>query len=192
MVVKINNSSALISYKETVLNIGAGETKVYQNPYNFLRILSSTGSDNDLVYRFGTSSIETYLTVGLGLRWPEVLPSVTIRNLSNSPVILRIAEIQGDVLDDRLTITGDVETKQEPDQTATVTLETFDANGEIAIDSSSYRSVLIQNMSQTEDVYIFNNNTFKIGPNGTFEKQFAGSFNIYGTPGETVSVGYFK
>ena len=192
MVAQINNSSGLISYKEAVLNIGAGQTVTYQNPYNFMRILSSTGSDNDLVYRFGASSIETFLTVGLGLRWPEVLPSVTIRNVSNSPVVLRIAEIQGDVLDDRLTITGDVETKQEPDTTATVTLETFDANGEISIDSSSYRSVVIQNMSSNYDLYVFNNNTFKVVPNGTFEKQFAGTFKVYGTAGETASVGLFK
>ena len=156
-----------------------------------MRILSSTGNDNALMFRFGTSSIETLLTVGLGLRWPEVLPSVTIRNVSAAPVVLRVAEIQGDVLDDRLTITGDVETKTEPDTQAVVTQETFDANGEIAINSSGYRSVLIQNNSATDPIYIFNNNTFKVEAGGTFEKQFAGSFTIYGTASETVSVGYF-
>ena len=187
----INNNTSLISYKEAILTIPAGETITYQNPYNFMRILSSTGGDNALLFRFGASSIETPLTVGLGIRWPETLPSITIRNISAANVVLRVAEIQGDILDDRLTITGDVETKQEPDTVYQVSQEIFDANGEIAINSTGYRSVLIQNNSASDPIYIFSNNTFKVDPNGTFEKQFAGQFTIYGTPSETVSVGYF-
>lgn len=190
--VSINNSTELISYKEAILTIPANQTITYENPYNFIRILSSTGTDNALLFRFGASSIETPLTVGLGVRSDEILPNLTIRNITGTAVTLRISETRGDILDDRLTITGDVETKQEPDTVQQVSLETFDANGEIAIDSSQYRNVLIQNMSATDPIYIFNNNTFKIDPQGTFEKQFAGQFTIYGTAGETVSIGYFS
>lgn len=189
--VALNNSTNLVSYKEAFLTIGVGESRVYENPYNFLRLLDSTGTDNALMFRFGASSIETFLTVGVGVRFPNTLPNVTIRNLSNAPVTVRIAEIMGDIYDDRLTITGDVETKQEPDTVRQVSLETFDSNGEISVDSSNYRSVLIQNMSATNPIYIFANNTFKVEAGGTFEKQFAGQFTIYGTASETVSVGYF-
>lgn len=189
--VQINNSTEIVSYKQVVLTIPANETVNYQNPYNFVRILSSTGTDDALLFKFGSSSIETPLTVGLGLRWPEILASVTIRNVTNAPITLRISETLGDVLDDRLTITGDVETKIDPDTVRQVSLETFDANGEIAINSTSYRSVLIQNMSQTDPIYIFANNTFRVEPMGTFEKKYAGQFTIYGTASETVSVGYF-
>ena len=189
--VALNNSTNLVSYKEAFLTIGVGESRVYENPYNFLRLLDSTGTDNALMFRFGASSIETFLTLGVGVRFPDTLPNVTIRNLSNAPVTIRIAEIMGDIYDDRLTITGDVETKQEPDTVRQVSLETFDSNGEVAIDSTNYRSVLIQNMSQTDPIYIFANNTFRVEPMGTFEKQFAGQFTIYGTASETVSVGYF-
>lgn len=188
---KINNSTELISYKEAVLTIKAGESFTYQNPYDFIRILSSTGNDNSLLFRFGASSIETPLTVGLGLKVPETLASVTIRNITNVAVTLRIAEIQGNILDDRLTITGDVETKQEPYTVRQTSLETFDSSGEIALDSTNYRTVLIQNMSTTNPIYIFANNTFKIDPMGTFEKNYAGQFSIYGTNGESVSVGLF-
>lgn len=190
--VSINNSTELISYKEAILTIPANRTITYENPYNFIRILSSTGTDNSLLFRFGASSIETPLTVGLGVRSDEILPNLTIRNITGTAVTLRISETLGDILDDRLTITGDVETKQEPDTVQQVSLETFDANGEIAVDSSQYRNVLIQNMSATDPIYIFNNNTFKIDPQGTFEKQFAGQFTIYGTASETVSIGYFS
>ena len=188
----LNNSTNLISYKEAILTIRAGETITYQNPYDFIRILSSTGSDNALLFRFGASSIETPLTVGLGLKVPETLPSVTIRNVTNAPVTIRLAEIQGNILDDRLTISGDVETKVEPDTVHQVTLETFNSSGEISVDSSAYRNVLIQNMSETDPIYIFANNTYKIQPGGTFEKAYAGQFTIYGTEGETATVGYFS
>lgn len=189
--VALNNSTNLVSYKEAFLTIGVGESRVYENPYNFLRLLDSTGTDNALMFRFGASSIETLLTVGVGVRFPDTLPNVTIRNLSNAPVTIRIAEIMGDIYDDRLTITGDVETKQEPDTVRQVSLETFDSNGEVAIDSTNYRSVLIQNMSLTEPIYIFSNNTFKVEAGGTFEKAYAGQFTVYGTASETISVGYF-
>lgn len=189
--VALNNSTNLVSYKEAFLTIGVGESRVYENPYNFLRLLDSTGTDNALMFRFGASSIETFLTVGVGVRFPDTLPNVTIRNLSNAPVTIRIAEIMGDIYDDRLTITGDVETKQEPDTVRQVSLETFDSNGEVAIDSTNYRSVLIQNMSSTNPIYIFANNTFKVEAGGTFEKAFAGQFTVYGTASETISVGYF-
>ena len=188
----LNNSTNLLSFKQAKITIPAGETVTYQNPYNFVRILDSTGTDQDLLYRFGASSIETFLTVGLGLRFQDTLASLTIRNVTTAAVTVTIAEIQGDIYDDRLTITGTVETQSKPFTTATVTLETFDANGEIACDSSGYKNVLIQNMSATDPIYVFGANTYEVAPNGTFEKDFAGTFTIYGTAGQTASVGYFS
>lgn len=189
--VALNNSTNIVSYKEAFITISAGESRDFENPYNFLRLLSSTGNDNALMFRFGGSSIETLLTVGVGIRFPETLAKMTIRNVTNAPVTIRVAQILGDIYDDRLTITGDVETKQEPDTVRQVSLETFDSNGEVAIDSTNYRSVLIQNMSATDPIYIFANNTFKVEAGGTFEKQYAGQFTVYGTASETISVGYF-
>ena len=188
---EINNSTSLILYKETTITVPANGQVVYQNPYEHVRILSSTGNYNALRYRFGASSLETPLTVGLGLTLPAMLPSFTIRNTSNAAAVLVIAESSRDIQDDRLTITGDVQTKQMPDTVRQVSLETFDGNGEIAVDSSNYRKVLIQNMSSTDPLYIFSNNTFKVNPMGTFEMDYAGQFTIYGTSGETASVGYF-
>ena len=188
----INNSTDLISYKEAVITVPAGDSFTYQNPFNFVRILSSTGSDTSLLYRFGTSSIETFLTVGLGLRFNDLLPSITIRNITGSSVTLKIAEIRGDILDDRLTITGTVDVQQSPYTSQTVTLETFDTNGEISVDSSGAKNVVIQNMSSSNPLYVFANNTFKVEAGGVFEKDFAGSFTIYGTVGETATVGIFS
>lgn len=187
----INNSTDLISYKEVEITIPAGESVNYQNPYNFVRILNSTGTDTDLLFRFGSSSIETYMTVGLGLRFNDLLPSLTIRNISASSVTIKISEIRGDILDDRLTVTGTVNVQQSPYTNNTVSLETFDANGEISVDSSGSKKVLIQNNSSSS-LFVFSNNTFEIQPNGTFEMDYSGTFKIYGTVGENASVGLFS
>ena len=188
----INNSTDLISYKEAVITVPAGDSFTYQNPFNFVRILSSTGSDTSLLFRFGTSSIETFLTVGLGLRFNDLLPSITIRNITGSSVTLKIAEIRGDILDDRLTITGTVDVQQSPYTSQTVTLETFDANGEISVDSSGSKRVVIQNNSLTDSIFIFNNNTFEIQPNGSFDLDYSGTFKIYGTAAEKITLGLFS
>ena len=189
--VSINNSTELISYKEAILTIPAYECVTYENPYNFIRILSSSGSDNALLFRFGASSIETPLTVGLGVRSDEILPNVTIRNITANAVTLRISETRGDILDDRLTITGTVNSLPAPYTVQNVAQVTLDSNGEAAIDSSTYKKVVIQNNSASDSIFLFNNNTFEILPNGTFDLNFAGQFTVYGTAGETISVAYY-
>lgn len=189
--VALNNSTNLVSYKEAFLTIGVGESRVYENPYNFLRLLDSTGTDNDLMFRFGASSIETFLTVGVGIRFPDTLPNVTIRNLSNAPVTIRIAEIMGDIYDDRLTITGTVSSMPAPYTVQNVAQVTLDSNGEAAIDSSNYKKVVIQNNSTSDSIFLFNNNTLEVLPNGTFDLNFSGQFKVYGTANENISVAYY-
>ena len=189
--VNLNNSTDLVSYKEVEITIPANSQVHYSNPYNFIRLLSSTGGMNDLLFRFGASSIETFLSVGVGLGYTEILPSVTIRNLTGSPITIRVAEILGQVTDDRLVLTGTVSSLQAPYTVRQASQETFDSNGEIAVDSTTYKRVLIQNNS-TAPIYLFTNNTFEIQPTGTFDLNYAGQFTIYGTAGENVSLAYFS
>lgn len=187
----LNNSTDLISYKEAKITIPANDIFKYENPYNFIRILESTGTSDALLFRFGPSSIETLLTVGCGLRFNELLPSVTIKNLTGSAVTIRVAEIQGDIYDDRLTVSGTVETIEQPLTVRQVSQETFDSNGEISVDSTSYKKVVIQNNSSSP-IYLFTNNTFEIQPTGSFELNYAGQFKIYGTTSENVSLALFN
>ena len=189
--VKLNNSTDLVSYKEVEIVIPANDQFQYDNPYNFIRLLSSTGGANDLLFRFGASSIETFLSVGLGLGYNEILPSVTIRNLTNAPIKIRISEILGQVTDDRLTITGTVTSLPAPYTIQNVAQVTLDSNGEALIDSSTYKKVVIQNNSANDSIFIFTNNTFEILPNGTFDLNLSGQFKVYGTAGDNISVAYF-
>ena len=187
----LNNSTDIISYKEAIITIPANSVFPYQNPYNFIRLLESTGGPNDLHFRFGVSSLETFLSVGVGLGFTELLPSVSIRNSSNSPITIRIAEIQGQVTDDRLILTGTVSSLQAPYSVRQTSQETFDSNGEIAVDSTSYKRVIIQNNSSAP-IYLFQNGTFEIQPNGTFDLNYAGQYTIYGQVGDHVSLAYFS
>ena len=188
----LNNSTDLISYKEVILVIPANGQYVYQNPYNFIRILESSGSNNALMFRFGTSSIETLMTVGLGLRFNELLPSVTIRNTTNSNITIRLSEIQGGITDDRLTVNGTVTSIPAPYTVRQASQMTLDANGEADIDSSAYKKVVIQNNSANDSIFIFTNSTFEILPTGTFDVNYAGQFKVYGTAGDKISVAYFE
>lgn len=188
----LNNSTDLISYKEVQITVPANGMYVYQNPYNFIRLLESSGNQNALMFRFGTSSVETFLSVGIGLGFTELLPSVTIRNTTNSVVVIRISEIQGAITDDRLIITGTVTSIPAPYTVRQTSQETFNASGEIDIDSTNYKKVVIQNNSASNPIYLFSNNTFEIQPTGTFDLNYAGQFKVYGTQGDNISVAYFE
>lgn len=190
--VQINNSTQPVSYKEIDITIPPNGFYTIQQPYNYVRLLECSTQYQNLAFRFGALSIETSLTLGIGLGFPEIFPSLTITNKTNGTVTLRLAFSVGVITDDRLNITGSVDVNQAPYSNVQSSLETFDANGEIAIDSTAYKRVVIQNNSSTDSIYIFANNTFEVQPNGTFDLNFAGTFTIYGTTGQTASVGYFS
>lgn len=191
--VQINNSTQPVSYKELEITLNAGEQYPFQQPFNTFNLLESNATDDSKVFfRFGGLSHETNLSAGLGVTFPDVYACVSIRNETSAQIKLRVAFIIGSVSDNRLTVSGNVNTVAQPLTTSSVSLETFDSNGEISVDSSSYRRVVLQNMSSTNSAFVFNNNTFEILPNGTFDLNYAGQFTVYGTAGQTLSVGLFE
>ena len=188
----INNSTIPISYREIDVTIPANGQVTLQQPYDHISLLSSDVPASQLKFRFGSLSMETQLSAGLGWSLDYTFASVTIRNIGSAAANIRLSLAEGNVSDNRLTVTGIVNTQTVPYGSATCTLETFPAGGKITVDSSSYKNVVIQNNSSTDSIFIFSNNTFEVLPNGTFEKDFAGSFDVYGTAGETISLGLFK
>lgn len=188
---QINNSTELIGYKEIDIEIPAHKQVVYQNPYQFLRLLSSSGASDALLFRFGSSSLETFLSVGLGLKFNNLLASVTIRNLTNAPVTIRIAEIYGSVSDDRLVVSGKVETDEVPYKNFAQQEITLDANGQGVVDSSAYKYCIVQN-SGNNPIYIGAANGLEVQSGGTFEKNLAAAFTVYGTAGDKIKVGLFS
>lgn len=192
MSVQINNSTQPISYKEFDVTIPAGGQYPIQQPFNYVRLLSSNTDVANLNFRFGALSTYTKLTLGIGFGAPEIFPSLTVQNVGNSPATIRVAFAVGVISDDRLNVSGTVTTTVAPYDTVSASLETFPAGGSVTVNSSGYKRVVIQNNSSTNSIYIFNNNTFEVKPFGTFDMDLAASFTVYGTNGETISVGLFE
>lgn len=190
--VDINNSTIPISYKEFTQVIPANGQVTIQQPYNYFRLLDSNVPASQLRFRFGSVATETEMSYGLG--WglkDKTFASVTIRNLGSGAATIRVSFAEGEISDARLTVSGTVNVQNQPLSTAAVSLATFPAGGSISIDSTSYKKVVIQNNSTTNSIFIFNNNTCEILPNGSFELDIAATFTVYGTAGEKITVGYF-
>ena len=192
MTVQINNSTQPISYKEIEVVIPPNGQRTVQQPFNYVRLLDSNTPTSNLKFRFGALSNQTELTMGLGLGSPEVFPSITVQNISNAQVSIRLAFAVGSISDDRLNVSGTVSTSSVPYDTVATTSETFPVSGEISVDSTGYKRVLIQNNSASNSIYIFNNNTFEVQPLGIFDMELAASFKVYGTSGQKISVGKFE
>lgn len=191
--VQINNSTSPVSYKQEKLTIPANGQVKYQQVYNTIRIVDSNANNQgDLLFQFGALSSKTEFWKGLCISYPEELPSVTIFNTTNAPIDVVIATAIGTIQDDRLNVSGTVTTQKQPYTSVNASLETFDGNGEIAIDSTGYKRVVLQNMSDTNSFFIFSNNTFELQPTATFDMELSAPFTIYGTAGEKVSVAYFN
>lgn len=185
----INNSTLPISYREFNQKIEAGRQVTIQQPYNYFRVLSSDTDVSDLYYRFGAVATETQISVGIGLNYPETMPSVTIRNAGNADANLRLCFMQGVIADDRLNITGTVIVQKKPDSTFDTQTMTFGESGSLNVNSIGYNNVLIQNLSNSATISI---GPFIVQPGGTFEKDLSAELTITGTDGEKIAVGLFK
>ena len=192
MTIQINNSTQPISYKEILVEIPAYGQRTVQQPYNYVRLLESNTDTKNLSVRFGALSSQTELTLGIGLGSPEVFPSITIQNKSNSVAIIRLAFAVGVISDDRLNVSGIVQTQEYPLSTIAMSVGTFSASGELPVNSTGFKRVIIQNKSTTNSIFIFDTNGFEVEPGGTFDMGIASSFKIYGTNGEKVSIGLFE
>lgn len=191
--IQINNSTSPVSYKQEKLTIPANQQVKYQQVFNTIRVIDSNANNQgDLLFQFGALSTKTEFWKGLCISYPQELPSVTIFNTTNAPIDVVIATAIGTIQDDRLNVSGTVATQNKPYTTVNASLETFDGNGEIAIDSTGFKRVVIQNDSATDSIFIFNNNTFELSPTAVFDMEISAPFTIYGTAGEKASVAYFN
>lgn len=191
--VQINNSTNIISYSEVDITIKANRQYVLYSPYNTIQLLESNAiHQDDLSFRFGSSAQETPFTLGLNPTFPEVLSSLTITNKTNADIKIRLALIVGDIKDNRLNFSGTVTTTSQPLENVVASQETFDATGTIAVDSTGYKRVIIQNASSSNSVFLFGQNTFELQPQAVFDMDLSAQFNIYGTTGQAVSIAYFN
>ena len=193
MVVQINNSTTPVSYKQETITVKANSSYKYYQVYNTIRIIDSNANNqSDLLFQFGALSGTTEFWKGLCISYPEQLASVTIFNKTNADIQVTIATAIGTIQDDRLNVSGTVATQNQPMENVIASQETFDVTGTIAVDSTGYKRVIIQNASTSNSIFLFSANTFELQPTAVFDMELSTTFNIFGTNGQKVNIAYFN
>lgn len=96
-------------YQEKTRTLAAGERYEDFTIFNYFRVLSLTGSGLEVI--FGNNQFQTPFTgAGIGLKLDYVLPRLTLINTSGASLTLTYAVAVGGVSDDRLTVTGTLNT----------------------------------------------------------------------------------
>lgn len=191
--IKINNGTTVVSYKEVKITVPANNQYILHSPYNTVQLLESNAvNTDDLSFRFGSSSEETTFTLGLNPTYPEPLSSLTITNKTTADINIKLALIVGDIKDNRLNVSGTVKTTVDPLKNIIATVETFDSSGIINVDSIGYKRIIIQNSSETNSVFLFSEGAFELQPQAVFDMDLSAQFNVYGTQGQNISIGLFN
>lgn len=186
-VYEIDNSNNGGQYVELTQTLAAGEIYTFQEAFTSVRVLSLT--DNDACeYRLGRNSSWTPFTTGVGVKFNQVLPSLTVHNKSNAPITITCAFAIGNISDDRTTFTGTLDVTVESPKLASFQNLTFTEDAPLTINATDFKNVLIQNKSDSNSVYLFASDGIKIPPNGDFTADFGGIITVYGTTGNVIGV----
>lgn len=201
---QINLGTFVSPYREFQIEILPGRVENLRYDHQVVEII-----ENNLPYNieacFGGVGGFTKLESGIAYKYPngDIIPYVQFKNTSaTDTAVLKIAMASGDILDNRLVVSSvvtvqtaapslPVYTNDAEYTTASVNTLTFDQTGHIAYSVPvGSKKILIQNIGSS-DIKVFENG-FVVNPSGTFEINFAGSIDIYGTYRQSFVVGAFK
>lgn len=100
--------------KQFSFTIPAGAIETIYYELNFLRILSLSDA-SALKIRFGDTGTETDVVgAGVGYAWPYTVSNVFLRNTSGAPITITVAVAVGQIFDDRLNVSGNVQVVNAP------------------------------------------------------------------------------
>lgn len=203
MVTNIQTGTIANPYRQFTETIPAGQIRVVRYVHNSMTVLDNDQPDN-LEVNFGGSGGFTKMDTGIIYEYPEgvSIPFVELRNTSNQTMHITISLAVGTVQDNRLNVSGTVSVqgqettpvyvKEGVYTSASITTGTFNANGEFSFAIPAMaKKVIIQNKG-TSNIYLFDVNGLLVTPTSTFEMNFSGTIAIYGTAGQTVTIGVFE
>jgi len=173
----IDNTDLGVLYQEFKIEIPAGEIVDFHQYFRSIKLLSMVGTPVD--FRFGTAATFTSLTLGIGVEFPRLLPSLSLRNQGNAPTILVIALSNGRVSDDRLNISGDIN--------AHISANTLFSSQAIALDGAN---------APSPGGYILDNTGFKSVTIQHIDNDFPGLYNYIKVgdvrlwPGDSITLDY--
>lgn len=100
--------------KQFSFTIPAGAIETIYYELNFLRILSLSDA-SALKIRFGDTGTETDVVgAGVGYAWPYTVSNVFLRNTSGAPITVTVAVAVGQIFDDRLNVSGNINVVNAP------------------------------------------------------------------------------
>lgn len=183
----INTGSVWAPYQEFTYTIPAGQyQRVNYVTDNF--VLLETTAQNSLEVNFGGSMNQTNFTTGIQYRLTEAVPYVQLHNKGNSAVTVHFALGVGEVRDNRLSLTGTINTTE---TYTSVTVQQITLTSGANAIGGAQRKILLQNTGNA-NIYVGASNGFEISPSGSMEIPLDGSIDVYGTSGQTIVVGYFS
>lgn len=182
----IDNTNNGGQFKQFTQTIAPGEIYTIQEPFISFRVLA-LNNPTACEYRLGRNASWTPVETGVGLRFPNVLPSVSIKNKSNAPVIITVALAIGDITDDRTTFTGSLDVKVESPTLANYQGLTFDESGTVTVNGTDYQNIFIQNKGENP-IHLFGPDGLVVQPGGDFSADFGGEIPVYGIEGDSIGV----
>lgn len=184
----INNGRQQSSYREFTIELPANGVYTLNNPFNYFRCLSA---NQKFKVAWSTNQMDTVFESGLGIRFDTIIPYAQIFNDSEAPLVLSVGVGIGYFDDSRLTVTGTVQTQPAQYASFTVSAITIGEGGSAEIPAA--QKVIIQNTGDNV-VYIGGTGTdgLQLQSQGTFEYSLGVPLVVYGTNGQTISVGSFN
>lgn len=182
----INNDNNGGRVKQFTQVLQPGEIYTMQEAFNSFRVLKLNNPDA-CEYKLGRNSSWTPLETGVGVKFYEPLPSVSIHNKSNAPVEITFVMGIGDIADDRTTFTGELDVKTVSPTLASFENFTFEEGVPLTLDFEDYKNLLIQNKGENP-VNLFAEDGIRIPAGADFSADFGGTIQAWGTAGETIGV----
>lgn len=93
-------------YKEFTMTLQVNDRQRIYYASNYFRVLALTL--NTLSVNFYGTTQTSFVGAGIGVKLPDILPWVELINTGGAPVVLTVAMGVGEFFDNRLTVTGNI------------------------------------------------------------------------------------
>lgn len=132
----INLGSVQAPYREQILTLAPGETQIIWYVYDSFNLLQASISDA-LEVTFGGAAAQTKFSAGMGYKLSEPVSYIQLFNTSESPLTIDFSLAVGGITDNRLTVSGIVNTATKLNAYSSVKAGTLTAPQSLEYDNNS-------------------------------------------------------
>lgn len=184
----IDNGRQQSSYQEYTITVPANGSYILNSPFNYFRCLDA---NQPFEIAWSTNNGKTNFQAGLGIKFDQVIPYAQIFNGSGAPLVVSVGVGIGYIDDSRLSVSGTIKTEPATYSFFVVNSYTFPESGILEIPPA--QKLIIQNTGENR-IYIGSTGVdgLQVYPTGSFEASYSGSLSVFGTAGDTISVGSFS